>query len=53
MKLSILYLYLRMTPERSHKIVIYVLIGFVVAHEIASLVVSRAFFQRVTACSDC
>lgn len=53
MKLSILFLYLRMTPERSHKIVIYVLMGLVVAHEIASLVVRRPFLQRVTVCSDC
>ena len=39
MKISILFLYLRMTPERSHKIAIYVIMGFVFTHEIASLVV--------------
>ena len=43
MKLSILFLYLRMTPERSHKITIYILMGFVVAHEISSLLVRRSF----------
>ena len=39
MKISILFLYLRMTPERSHKIAIYVIMGFIVTHEIASLLV--------------
>ncbi|KAM0800927.1 hypothetical protein BDR22DRAFT_888942 [Usnea florida] len=45
MKISILFLYLRMTPERSHKIAIYVLMGFIISHEIASLV--GAIFQCV------
>ena len=46
MKISILFLYLRMTPERSHKIAIYVIMGFVFSHEIASLVVSP-FSSRI------
>ncbi|KAF6230615.1 hypothetical protein HO173_011152 [Letharia columbiana] len=45
MKFSVLFLYLRMTPERSHKIAIYIIMGFVVAHEISSLV--GAIFQCV------
>ena len=43
MKISILFLYLRMTPERSHKIAIYVIMGFIFAHDIAALVVRRLF----------
>ncbi|CAD6564939.1 MAG: hypothetical protein ASARMPREDX12_004514 [Alectoria sarmentosa] len=45
MKISILFLYLRMTPERSHKIAIYVIMGFVVAHEVVALV--GAIFQCI------
>ena len=52
MKLSILFLYLRMTPERSHKIAIYVIMGFVVAHEIVSLVVRRSFPRSFASCSE-
>lgn len=53
MKISILFLYLRMTPERSHKICIYVVMGLVVTHEIASLVVRRSFPQRIAISGDC
>ena len=43
MKISILFLYLRMTPERAHKIAIYVLMGLIGTHELAALIVSRYF----------
>lgn len=39
MKISILFLYLRMTPERSHQITIYVIMGIISAHEIVALIV--------------
>ena len=39
MKISILFLYLRMTPERSHKIAIIVFMGLIGAHFIAALIV--------------
>ncbi len=45
MKISILFLYLRMTPERSHKIAIYVLIGLICAHFISSFIVRRSIFK--------
>lgn len=35
LKLSILCLYLRMTPERNHRITIYAIMGFVIAYTIA------------------
>lgn len=41
MKISILFLYLRMTPERSHKIAIYVLMSIIGAHFVAALFVSN------------
>ena len=50
MKISILFLYLRMTPERSHKIAIYVIMGFIISHEIASLLVDlcpRGYAARI------
>lgn len=40
LKFSILTLYLRMTPTHSHKITIYVLIGLVVCHGTATVLVS-------------
>ena len=46
-KISILFLYLRMTPERSHKIAIYVIMGLIGAHEVAALVVWRFFPELV------
>ena len=52
MKISILFLYLRMTPERSHKIVIYVLMGLIGAHEVAALIVSRSFPRKLTTYSE-
>ncbi len=45
MKISILFLYLRMTPERSHKIAIYVLIGLICAHFVSSFIVRRSIFK--------
>ena len=36
-----------MTPERSHKIAIYVLMGLIGAHEVAALIVSRSFPQNL------
>ena len=40
LKISILCLYLRMTPERYHKITIYICLGFVATHTIAAEIVS-------------
>ena len=40
LKMSILFLYLRMTPRRSHRIMIYVVMAFVVAHNIPAQFVS-------------
>ncbi|KAL9035659.1 MAG: hypothetical protein Q9214_006478, partial [Letrouitia sp. 1 TL-2023] len=37
LKLSILCLYLRMTPDRSHKRIVYSMMGLVAAHNIAAL----------------
>ncbi|KAG8531310.1 uncharacterized protein KY384_002938 [Bacidia gigantensis] len=37
LKISILFVYLRMTPHKSHKVVIYTLMGLVVAHNIPAL----------------
>lgn len=42
MKISILFLYLRMTPERSHKIAIYVLMSIIGAHFVVALFVSHS-----------
>lgn len=52
MKISILFLYLRMTPERSHKIAIYVLMGLIGAHEVAALIVSRSLPRKLTIFSE-
>ena len=35
-KMSILFLYLRMTPETYHKVTIYVIMGFVITHNLAA-----------------
>lgn len=45
LKLSILSLYARMTPVASHRLTLYILMGFVVAHDVAAL------FPAIFACS--
>lgn len=42
LKLSILCLYLRMTPDKSHKRIVYTMMGLVTAHNIAALFVSTS-----------
>lgn len=45
LKISILNLYIRMTPVPAHRLTCYILMGFVVAHDIAAL------FGAIFACS--
>ena len=47
LKISILCLYLRMTPEKSHHLTIYIFIGIVAAHSIATVLVRSSFTSRV------
>lgn len=47
LKISILCLYLRMTPERSHHIVIYVVMGLTTAETISAFIVGSLYVPGI------